>query len=81
MLNKLVKITEDNKYKDMFRLEWSDGVLSEDFYNLTRANEILKNYDEYVKDMNIRGNHYRKHALYTKNKPHTEVLSTYPISP
>lgn len=40
----------------MFRLEWKDGVLSEDMYNLTRAKDILKNYGEYRKNMVQRKN-------------------------
>lgn len=45
------EIIEDKVYKGMYRLKWSDGVLSEDFYNLTRANDILANYDLYVSSM------------------------------
>lgn len=39
----------------MFKLQWEDGTLSEDCYNLTRANDILRNYDNYVKNMKQRG--------------------------
>lgn len=42
-----VKLRQDTKYLSMYRLEWEDEVLSEDFYNKTRANDILKNYAEY----------------------------------
>jgi hypothetical protein len=38
----------------MFKLEWEDGTLSEDCYNLTRANDILRNYDKYMKNMKKR---------------------------
>ena len=46
------KVVPDVKYQDMYRLEWKDGVLSEDMYNLSRANDILRNYDAYVHNMN-----------------------------
>jgi hypothetical protein len=39
-----IKITEDTVYPSQYRLEWADGVLSEDFYNKTRATDILNNY-------------------------------------
>ena len=38
----------------MFKLQWEDGTLSEDCYNLTRANDILRNYDKYMKNMKKR---------------------------
>ena len=64
-------VVKDKKYgkQGMYRLKWPDRVLSEDFYNLTRANDILKNYEEYQDNMNRRGNTYRKDALSEKNKP------------
>lgn len=46
-----VKITQDRKYPSQYRLEWKDGVQSEDFYNLTRANDILNNYASYRYNM------------------------------
>jgi hypothetical protein len=48
---KPTEVVKDKKVKDMFRLKWPDGVLSEDFYNLARANDILKNYAEYRNNM------------------------------
>lgn len=51
-----IEVVEDKVYKLMFRLKWSDGVLSADFYNFTRANDILRNYDLYVMGMEMRGN-------------------------
>lgn len=45
------KIIEHKKYKGMYYLVWEDGVKSQDFYNLTRANDILKNYDLYRYNM------------------------------
>lgn len=53
---KPIKIVEDKTCPEMFRLEWSDGVLSEDFYNQTRAHDILRNYDEYRRNMEMQGN-------------------------
>lgn len=49
-----VKITKDIKYPSMFRLEWEDGTLSQDFYNLSRAHDILVHYTEYRKEMKKR---------------------------
>jgi hypothetical protein len=46
-----IKVTIDTKYSNMYRLEWKDGVLSEDMYNLSRANDILRNYKEYRANM------------------------------
>ena len=34
-----MEIVLDSKYPEMFRLKWPDGVLSADFYNITRARE------------------------------------------
>lgn len=53
-INKPIKIIKDEKYPDMYRLQWKDGVLSQDMYNLTRAKDILKNYREYAKNMALR---------------------------
>lgn len=49
--DKPIMIIEDQDHTGMFRLLWEDGVLSEDFYNATRANDILNNYDEYRNNM------------------------------
>lgn len=46
-----IKITKDIKYPSMFRLEWENGTLSQDFYNLSRAHDILHNYSEYRANM------------------------------
>ena len=48
---KPIKIVKDQKYPGMYRLKWKDGVLSEDMYNLTRAHDILLNYEEYRANM------------------------------
>lgn len=32
-----VKVIPDSTYPGMYRVEWEDGVLSQDFYNYTRA--------------------------------------------
>lgn len=53
---KPIAIVKDTEYTEMYRLRWKDGVLSEDFYNLTRANDILNNYDEYIRNMKMRSN-------------------------
>lgn len=48
---KPIRAVVDSKYPNMHRLQWEDGVLSADMYNLTRANDILRNYDRYVDNM------------------------------
>ena len=67
---KPIKIIPDNKYPDMYRLQWANGDISVGsvnpkpwekgghygFYNKTVANDILNNYDEYVRNMEMRGN-------------------------
>lgn len=50
-MNSPDKIVQDTKYSTMYRLEWSDGVQSADFYNFTRANDMLKNYALYIASM------------------------------
>jgi hypothetical protein len=40
-------IVRDSTHPGMFRLLWEDGVLSADMYNLSRAYDILRNYDAY----------------------------------
>lgn len=62
-----IEIVEDTKYPNMWRLKWEDGVLSADCYNLTRANDILNNYDEYRYNMfkpvppkDLKGRFYRE---------------------
>lgn len=37
-----IKLKEHKVYKDMYYLVWEDGVISKDFYNLTRAKHHLK---------------------------------------
>ncbi len=42
-----VKVIKDKYVPLMFRLQWSNGDLSSDYYNETRANDILNNYFAY----------------------------------
>lgn len=35
----LYAVVSDEKYPSMFRIKWPDGILSADFYNLTRARD------------------------------------------
>lgn len=49
--DKPVKIVPNDIHLGMYRLEWEDGVKSEDMYNWTRANDILKNYELYRSSM------------------------------
>lgn len=50
-MSKPVRLVNDVTYDQMYRLEWEDGVKSQDMYNLTRAKDILKNYSSYRKYM------------------------------
>lgn len=63
------KIVEHETYKGMYYLEWPDGVQSADFYNLTRAKDILKNYDSYVNNMEMGGNTRARRPLQCTEKP------------
>lgn len=36
-----MKLVEHTTYKEMFYIQWDDGIKSEMFYNLTRATELL----------------------------------------
>lgn len=49
-----VKVVPDKYVPLMFRLKWENGDLSSDFYNETRANDILKNFAAYEEDMRRR---------------------------
>jgi len=40
---KLERLVPDSKYPSQFRLEWNDGVLSQDMYNITWASEHFRN--------------------------------------
>ena len=51
---KPTSIVADSKYPSMYRLQWADGMLSADMYNLTRAKDILRNYDAYVDRMKMK---------------------------
>jgi hypothetical protein len=59
---KPTSIVKDTKYPNMYRLKWEDGILSEDFYNFTRAKDILRNYDLYRRNMEMVGNDHRRKA-------------------
>jgi hypothetical protein len=48
------KIVKHETYPDMYRLEYEDGYISKNFYNLTRAADILKNYKDYCKSQSQR---------------------------
>lgn len=43
-------IAEDLEVKGMYRLQWNDGVYSEDYYNITWAKEHLKRLENYEDD-------------------------------
>jgi hypothetical protein len=40
------KIVPDTEFEGMYRIQYPDGVLSEDFYNKTRAKEHASVLDE-----------------------------------
>jgi hypothetical protein len=42
-----IAVVADKYVPLMFRLKWKNGDLSDDFYNETLANDILKNYSKY----------------------------------
>ncbi len=42
-----IKVIKDKYVPLMFRLQWANGDLSSDYYNETRANDILNNYFAY----------------------------------
>jgi hypothetical protein len=65
---KPVRIIPDKVHPKMYRLEWEDGVLSEDMYNWTRTNDILNNYDEYVNNMNKRDPAYTSMARFHQSE-------------
>lgn len=44
------EVVADTKHPGMYRLRWKDGVLSEDMYNQTRANDILRYWDKYINE-------------------------------
>jgi hypothetical protein len=37
-----MKLVKHEKYEDMYYIQWPNGDLSEDFYNKTRASQLLK---------------------------------------
>lgn len=49
-----IAVVADKYVPLMFRLKWKNGDLSNDFYNETRANDILKNFIQYRDDMKRR---------------------------
>lgn len=52
--DKPIYIDYDLKYDGVYRLRWADGAVSMEMYNLTRANDILKNYKQYRHSMRMR---------------------------
>lgn len=51
---KPTKVVPCEEYPGLYRLQWKSGDLSQDYYNLTRAKDILKHYREYRKNMALR---------------------------
>lgn len=37
-----MKLVEHSTYKEMFYVQWDDGIKSEMFYNRTRATELMR---------------------------------------
>lgn len=68
MNSRPVKIEYDMKYENMYRLVWEDKIPSADMYNLTRANDILKNYDLYVANMNKSDSTWLSKRAFLKQK-------------
>jgi hypothetical protein len=42
------KIIKHETYVGMYRLYYGKGMVSDNFWNISRANDILNRYDEYV---------------------------------
>lgn len=63
-----IAIEQDKEYPQMYRLKWADDVLSEDFYNLTRAKDILRNYASYRDGMRRRGRKTNRMPLASPEK-------------
>lgn len=51
MPNAPVSIVPDKLFWGFYRLVWADGIVSADFYNLTRAKDNLAHYDRKLLDM------------------------------
>lgn len=50
------KVIPDQVYEGMYRLSFGKGIISDNMWNLTRANDMFKHYDEYIRreDTSIR---------------------------
>lgn len=48
-----IRVVPDGKHQNMYRLQWADGELSADMYNLQRAKDILRNYAAYRERMRM----------------------------
>lgn len=46
-------VVKDEKFENMYRVRWEDGVLSENFYNLTRASEFSKKLNSGIENPTI----------------------------
>ena len=40
-----MKIVANKQYPDMYHIQWPDGTISTDFYNKTRAKELMRRND------------------------------------
>lgn len=40
-----IEVIQDTQHQHMYRIKYDDGVISEEMYNLSRANQVLQFYD------------------------------------
>jgi len=45
-----MQILQDKIYPNMYWVEWPDGTLSDDFYNITRAKEYVRRIPEWERE-------------------------------
>ena len=55
----MMSVIPDSKHEKMFRVKWNDGILSEDFYNITWAKEhamleTFKTLNNRIEDQNYK---------------------------
>ena len=60
---KPIAIVRHQKYEEMYYVLYSDGETGDNFYNLSRAKDIVAHYEDYVADMNAED-------TIRKTKPH-----------
>lgn len=59
---KPVELVKHEVYPQLYRIKYDDGVVSEEFYNKTRASDIIRNYGVYARAMENRSKTVEKHT-------------------